>query len=200
MERIPPWAVASSVTAPVVLIGGWTLAASLQPRGYDSVRDTISALAAHGATDRWVMTAALAGLGACHVTTALGLQPAKLPGRVVLAAGGIATVLVAAFPQPVTGDAPAHTVVATAAFVALASWPIFAAKHAAVSRVLGARIGAAATLGLLGLVTWFGAGLHGDYRGLAERAAAGAEALWPLVVVVATTRSLARPAIPPTGQ
>jgi len=200
MERIPSWAVVSSVAAPVVLIGGWTLAASLQPRGYDSIRDTISALAGHGATDRWVMTAALAGLGACHATTALGLQPAKLPGRLILAAGGVATVLVAAFPQPVAGDAPAHTVVATVAFVALASWPIFAARRSAISRLLGARIGTVATLGLLGLVTWFAVELHGDYRGLAERTAAGAEALWPLAVVIATRRSLAREAVSLTGQ
>ncbi|HEY3751971.1 MAG TPA: hypothetical protein VGL80_22540 [Pseudonocardiaceae bacterium] len=42
----------SSVVAPVAMIGGWVLAASLQPPGYSAVRDTISALAAEGA--RWV--------------------------------------------------------------------------------------------------------------------------------------------------
>jgi hypothetical membrane protein len=196
VERIPGWAVASSVTAPVVLVGGWTLAARLQPSGYNSIRDTISALAGHGATDRWVMTAALAGLGVCHVVTAAGLEPAKVEGRMLFAAGGVATVLVAAFPQPVSGDARAHTIVATAAFVALGSWPILAAKRGSASRWLAAPVGAAATVGLLGLVTWFAVELHGDFRGLAERAAAGAEAVWPLCVVVATRRTLARRARP----
>jgi hypothetical protein len=46
---------------------------------------------------------------------------------------------------------------------------------------------------LLGLVLWFAAELHGGERGLAERAAAGAQALWPLEVVVTTRRAFARP-------
>ena len=79
MRPIPWWALASAGAAPVLLVGGWTLADALQPPGYDPVRDTISALAALGATDRWVMTSALAGLGACHVVTALGLRPARPP-------------------------------------------------------------------------------------------------------------------------
>jgi hypothetical protein len=99
----------SSVSAPVLLAGGWTLAAQRQPAGYDAVRDTISALAAANATDRWVMTAALLGVGACHLVTAAALRPASLTGRVVLAAGGAATVAVALFPLPFGGGAPART-------------------------------------------------------------------------------------------
>jgi len=55
MRGVPWWGVISSAAAPVLLIGGWTVAAGLQPR-FDPVADTISALAAIGATDRWVMT------------------------------------------------------------------------------------------------------------------------------------------------
>ncbi|MFF5226922.1 DUF998 domain-containing protein [Dactylosporangium sp. NPDC000521] len=66
-------AVVSSATAPVLLIGGWSVAAALQPR-FDPLRDTISALAGLGAAHRWVMTVALLGVGACHVVTALGRQ------------------------------------------------------------------------------------------------------------------------------
>ena len=43
--------------APVLLVGGWTVAAGLQPGSFSQVADTISALAAYGATDRWVITA-----------------------------------------------------------------------------------------------------------------------------------------------
>src|ERR1700719_1348053 len=110
VKRIPWWALVSSGAAPVLLIGGWTIAQARQPPGYSPVRDTISALAARGAADRWVMTSALAGLGACHVVTALGLRPARPGGRVVLAGGGVATVLVAAFPQPAHGNSVAHTI------------------------------------------------------------------------------------------
>jgi hypothetical protein len=113
----------------VLLSGGWTLAAARQPHGYDAVRDTISALAARGATDRWVMTAALAGLGACHVITATGLRPARGAGRMVLAFGGVATVLVAAFPEPSQGGSEAYTVAASPAFTSLAIWPAFAVRR-----------------------------------------------------------------------
>jgi hypothetical protein len=45
-------------------------------------------------------------------------------------------------------------------------------------------------------VVWFAAELHGGQRGLAERAAAGAQALWPLAVVVTTRRALSQGAAP----
>ena len=68
------WALASALLAPFAVIGGWTLAATRQPRGYSSVRDTISALAGHAATDRWIMTTGLVLLGLCHLVTAAGLR------------------------------------------------------------------------------------------------------------------------------
>ena len=52
----------TSAAAPVLLIGGWTLAAGLRPDRFDSVKDTISDLAAVDAPNRWVMTAALVGV------------------------------------------------------------------------------------------------------------------------------------------
>ncbi|HVA59447.1 MAG TPA: DUF998 domain-containing protein [Mycobacteriales bacterium] len=184
MRRIPAWAVASAGAAPVLLIGGWTLAASRQPSSYSAIRDTISALAARGATDRLVMTAALAGLGVCHVTTAAGLRPAGRVGRAILGAGGVATVLVAAFPQPAHGDSIAHTVAATASFAALGLWPAWAWLEESPAGLLSRRASYAAATVLLGLVGWFAAELGGAERGLAERAAAGAQALWPLAVVI----------------
>jgi len=188
------WALASSAVAPVVLVGGWALAEALQPPGYDPIRDTISALAAHGARDRGVMTSALAGLGLCHVVTAAGLRPARRAGRAVLGAGGVATVMVAAFPQPARGNSAAQTVAATVAFVALGSWPVLAARRLSAAPLLTRLASGAAAGLLLALVVWFAAEIHGDARGLAERAAAGAQALWPLAVVVSTRRAFARPA------
>jgi hypothetical membrane protein len=192
VRPIPWWAVTSAGTAPVLLIGGFTLAAARQPPGYDPIRDTISALAAHGATDRWVMTAALFGLGACHVITAAGLRPVRRRGRAVLAVGGGATMLVATFAQPARGNSVAHTVAAALAFVALGAWPAFAARRGSAAPLLRWAAAASATVVLLGLVVWFAAEIHGGQRGLAERAAAGAQALWPLAVVLTTRRALGR--------
>jgi len=200
VNRIPWWALASAGTAPVLLVGGWTLAEARQPPGYNSVRDTISALAAYGATDRWIMTSALAGLGACHVVTAAGLRPARRAGRVALAGGGVATVLVATFPQPAHGNSVAHTVAATVAFIALGAWPALAARRRVLAPLLTRRNSAAASAVLLGLVVWFAVEVHGGERGLAERAAAGAQALWPLAVVVTSRRALARRMSPMTSR
>ena len=186
-----PFALVSAAAAPVLLIGGWTLAASRQPAGFDPVRDTISALAAVGATDRLVMTVALAGTGLAHVVTAVGLTGVRRAGRLVLAGGGVATALVAAFPLPVSGASTAHTVVATAAFVALALWPLCVADRSpSAPWVVRPAVTVPAGLVLLALVGWFGLVLGaGSVTGLAERVAAAAESLWPLVVAVSLIAS-----------
>jgi hypothetical membrane protein len=192
VSRIPWWAVASAGAAPVLLVGGWTIAGARQPAGYDPIRDTISALAAQGATDRWMMTSALLGVGACHVITAAGLGPARCLGRVVLAGGGVATLLVAAFPQSVQGTSAAHAMAASLAFTAMGAWPAFAGRRGHWAPLLTRSASAAAAAVLLGLVTWFAFGLSDDHRGLGERIAAGAEALWPLAVVLTSRRALRR--------
>jgi hypothetical membrane protein len=180
MREIPWWAVLSATLAPVLLIGGWTVAAARQGPGFSSVRDTISALAGRGATDRWLMTAALYGLGLCHLVTALGLRSAAPTGRILLALGGVATLAVAAFPLPREGDSAPHTVAAWIAFAVLAIWPAFAGG--AVPSLVA--FGGAALL--VGLALWLGVSLFVDQPrlGLAERFAAGAQALWPLVIVL----------------
>jgi hypothetical membrane protein len=172
------WALASSAAAPVALIGGWTIGAARQPAAYDAVRDTISALAAQGARDPWVMTTGLAVLGGCHVATALALVEARPLGRVVLGIGGVSAALVAVFAQPSAGHFPAATV----SFVALAVWP-------AASGLPGPRSALVASGCLLGLLAWLGVELGGerggDLLGLSERVVAGAQAVWPLAVVLA---------------
>lgn len=192
MRSVPWWAKISAAAAPVLLIGGWTVAAARQAGGFDPVSQTISALAARGATDRWLMTAALGGVGISYVVTALGLRDAALPGRAVLGCGGVATVGVAAFPLPETGDSIAHTVAAGIAFVSVAAWPAVGGRPGAgVPGGLRRPVARAAAAVLLGLVGWFALELNGPRVGLAERGAAGAQALWPLAVVL-TARSSAR--------
>ena len=78
---VPWWGRLSATLAPVLLIGGWTWAAALQPAGFDSVTGTISELAGLDAQSRWVMTAAIAGTGLCHAVTALALRPAAVVGQ-----------------------------------------------------------------------------------------------------------------------
>ena len=188
MSRQPAvrrWGLVSATAAPLLLIGGWTLAASRQRGGFDPVVETISALAARGPDDRWVMTAALAGLGAAHLTTALALRGAALPGRVVLGVGGVGSALVAAFPLPDgDGGSVPHALAAGVGFVCLGVWPLLG-WHREGPALL--RTGPSVTAGavLLGLVGWFFLELvaDSDRVGLSERVAAGTQALWPLAVV-----------------
>lgn len=187
MPRIPWWGVASAALAPVVMIGGWTLAATRQPAGFSPTRDTISALAGLGAADRWLMTAAFVATGACHLVTALALRPAALGGRIGLAVGGAATVLLAPFPVPATGSSAAHGPVAGVALTALALWPALSWRRGP-GWPWGVRPGpaVAATVALLGLLGWFALQLGGGggLLGLTERLAVGGEVLWPLTVAV----------------
>jgi hypothetical membrane protein len=178
------WAIASAAVAPFLLVGGWTLAAARQPPGYDPVRDTISSLAARGATDRWIMTAALLVVGVCYVVTAAGLRPVRWTGRGALMGGGVATMMVAAFPQPVRGNGVSHTIAATIAFTALALWPVLAVRRSSGLPVLTVAAAACATVAMVGFLAWFTLEIHGSSRGVAERGAALAEVVWPLVVAI----------------
>ncbi len=222
----PWWGGFSSAAAPVLLIGGWTIAAGLQPGHFDPVTGTISALAAHGAADRWVMTLALAALGACYVVTGLALRPAARPGRLLLVAGGVATAVVAANPLPAGGGSSLpHGLAAGIAFVALAIWPAAAGRRPSpvpaspvsaspvppspvpagpvpaspdsaspVPAILRPAVAAGAVLILAGLLTWFAVELWGGggQVGLSERVLAGAESIWPLVVVLVACWPLSR--------
>lgn len=172
------WAVVSAALAPVAVIGGWTWAATRQPPGYDPTGQTISALAASTATDRWIMTAGLAVLGVCHVVTSAGLPDAGRAGRSLLALGGAATAAVACLPQPATG----HVQAAAVGFVALTLWPL-------VSRVPGRPVRCAVVAVTAALLIWFATQLGGGSElGLSERILVASQALWPLVVTLSLLR------------
>ncbi|MET7947911.1 DUF998 domain-containing protein [Micromonospora sp. NPDC005324] len=199
MSAVPRWALLSAAGAPLFLVGGWTLAQAAQSDGFDPVRQTISALAAAGADHRWIMTIGLAGLGLCHLTTALGLVSAAPTGRALLALGGLATLVLVAFPQSPDGDSTTHAVAAGVAFGALAVWPALAVPRRA-ARSLdrerrhppapARRVALAAAVVLLGLVGWFAVEFFTDgaWIGLTERLAAAAEAGVPLAAVLVSRR------------
>jgi hypothetical membrane protein len=187
MRGVPWWGVVSSVAAPVLLAGGWTVAASLQPR-FDPVADTVSALAAQGTPDRWVMTLTFVVVGACYLVTALALRPARTTGRLILIAGGIAGMLVAANPESPTDAYPwGHIIWASIGLAGVTAWPAWAWRRGStVPWGLRPAAAAAAVVVLVVLVIWFAAELitGSGQVGLAERAAGTAQALWPLAVVL----------------
>jgi len=188
LPRIPWWAVASAVLAPVALIGGWLYAGSIIP-GYDPVRQTISDLAA-GEPHRWVMTLALVLTGVAHIVTAVGLRPADLAGRTVLAVGGGATLILAWIPNNRTGhNVVGHMIATYLAFAALSVWPaVIALNRPDAPLVLRRRFGqvTAICLGILVLFTIADIITGGATLGLRERLLTVAQALVPLVVVLGT--------------
>jgi uncharacterized protein DUF998 len=197
---VPWWGVVSSAAAPVLLVGGWAVAAGLQPRSVNAVASTISALAADGAADRWVMTLVLLVVGVCDVVTGLALRPAAVPGRLILIAGGIAGVLVAATPEPARGGSMAHAFWATIGFIALTVWPLGGLRRgSSVPAGLRPAVSAVAAGVLFGLLVWFAAELmaRGGQIGLAERVLTEAQAVWPLAVVLTCWRSISPAPLPP---
>ncbi len=185
---MPWWGLLSSTAAPVLLVGGWTIATSLQPPSFDPVNDTVSALAAVGAADRWVMTLTFLVVGICDVITGLALRSASAPGRLILVAGAAAGMLVAANPVHAGGGGSlSHAIWASAGFIALAAWPAGAWRRGtSVPCGLRPAACAGAVVVLLALLAWFGAELitGAGQAGLAERVLGVAQAVWPLTVVV----------------
>jgi hypothetical protein len=193
VRDVPWWGVVSAVAAPVLMVAGWTIAAALQPRPVDPVAETVSALAAVGAADRWVMTLTFVVVGACDLVTALALRPAGVAGRLMLMAGAVAGMLVAANPeQPGVRFPVGHMVWAAAGCIGVVGWPAGAWRRGpSVAWGLRPVVSAGAVVVLLALVAWFGVELvtGGGQAGLAERVFGAAQALWPLVVVASCRRT-----------
>jgi len=197
-RNVPWWGIVSSAAPPVLLGAGWTIAASVQSRPYDSVADTVSALAGTGATDRWLMTLVFVVAGVCDVVTGLALRPARMAGRLILMAGGIAGLLVAVSPVHLGDGAPvSHVAWAATGVAALAIWPAAASyRGPGVPWALRPAVSAWAAAVLLVLLAWFGLELitSGGLDGLAERVLGEAQALWPFVAVMSCRHPVPLPA------
>ena len=196
MKAIPWWAVGAGIAAPVLLVGGFLVATALQPASYSPLRDTISELAGRGATDSWVMTMALVGVGASYLIAALGLRPAAVAGRVLLATGGVTTLSIAVFRQPRLGYSLAHELAVIATVSTCCTWPVFASRRANPAPLLTRPPSLAAAGVSLGLAAWYALESHGSLLGLAERCAASAPPLWLLAVVVTSRCALAHRTVP----
>jgi hypothetical membrane protein len=192
MKSIPWWTTAAAGASVVLLIGGFLVATAVQPASYNPVRDTISELAGQGATDWWVMTSALAGVGLCFLLAALGLQPAGGVGRVLLAGVGAAVLLLAVFRQPSRGYSLPHELAVIVAALCGCTWPVFASQRRHPVLLLTPVPSLAAAGVSLGLAAWYALESHGALLGLAERCAATAPCLWLLAIAVTTRRALTR--------
>jgi hypothetical protein len=190
VRAVPWWGIVSSAVPPVLLAAGWTIAAFLQSQPYDPVADSVSALAGIGATDRWLMTLAFVMAGACEIVTGLALRPARMAGRLILMAGGLAGILVAVSPVRGGDGAPAlHVLWSAVGLVALAVWAVPASPRGlAVPWALRPEVSGWVTAILLILLAWFVMELimSAGQAGLAERVLGEAQSGWPFLVVMSS--------------
>src|SRR5215467_901113 len=107
------------------------------------------------------MTLTFLVVGACDVVTGLALRPARVPGRLILMAGAVAGMVVAANPeQPGTNFPLPHMICAAAGCAALVAWPAGAWRRGpSVPWGLRPTVSAGAAAVLLALLAWFGAEL-----------------------------------------
>lgn len=187
----PAWAIASAGLSPILLGTAWLVAGVFQPPSYSPVRQTMSVLAGHAGTDRWIVTGAIFLVGGCHFVTALGLTAVRASARVLLAVAGVAAIGIAASPEPAHGSTPQHLAWTSLGAVAIAVWPAFAAQPAGPRpRVLSVRASATVTTIFIALLGWVLIETRGgNTLGLAERLTTMVQISWPLVVALATRRT-----------
>jgi hypothetical membrane protein len=181
----PQWLRIPAVIAPVALIGGWTLAAVVQPGHYSSVYSTISDLAATNAHLRGIMTTGFVLTGLCLLLIAAAFEPCRTAGRIAIGLGGVGVLVVAAEPLP--QNAYLHGLGAFLAFVSLAVWPVLGWRGTAPS----ARAAKAATSCFVVLLIWVEFA-PGYALGVGERLLAGGEILWVSALVFASSGSRQR--------
>ena len=183
MSRLGAWC---GVAAPASFVGGWLVAGARAER-YSSVHDHISELARVGAPTRPLMTAAFVGFGLLAPVWArtLGRSLEAPAVQVAVAAAGVTTLGVAAFPLGGRYGDGAHAVAAGLGYVAMALSPLLAAPHLrGRARPTAAAVGAASAL-LLG-----GSVLLGDASGALQRGGLGVVDAWFAAMAV---RELRRP-------
>jgi hypothetical membrane protein len=184
---VPGWTVVTAGLAPVLATAGWLVADAVQPASYSPIRKTVSVLAGHAGTDRWIMTGALFLVGACQLLTAAGLAGVGVPARILLAVAGLSSIGIAVSPEPVRGSTPQHLAWTALGAVALAVWPAFVARRAPPRPLILSGYGCAAvTAVFLVLLGWLIIQTQGGSDlGLAERVFLSTETCWPFIVALA---------------
>ena len=193
-RTVPRWAVIFAGLSPILLTLAWLAGDVLQPASYSPIRQTISALAGQGATDRWLMTATLFAVGGSYLVTAAGLTGVRLPARILLAIAGICSAGIASSPVLADGPTALHLAWAALGAITIALWPAVAGWRAPRRpKIVSGRGSAIVTMFFVALVVWLGLeALGGNDVGLAERLVSSTQTAWPFVVALLLRRATRR--------
>jgi hypothetical membrane protein len=181
-------AIGSSITAFVVFTVSTVISQTLVP-GFDSVRQTISELAADDAPTHILMTVAFVVSGTCHLVTAYFTPAIGLPGRIALAIAGVTSWGVAYYSLPTAAaTSQQHRVVAIVGFVIFTFWLLLGMRRStAYPLIVRPRlvIPISIMLSIVSLVFLYCWTLPGFAQiGLVERACAFTQAVVPVAVVL----------------
>jgi hypothetical membrane protein len=190
-RAVPAWAVVSAGLSPILLTGAWLIADRLQPTAYSPIRQTVSVMAGRGGSDRWIMTGALFLVGACYLVTAAGLTGLRGSARFLLLVAGLASMGVAASPEPVHGSTAPHLAWTALGAIAIAVWPAFVVRRPSLpTGILSVRAGAAMTAVSILLLGWLIIETRrGSALGLAERLSSSVQTSWPFIVALLLRRT-----------
>jgi hypothetical membrane protein len=193
LRPVPAWTVLSASLSPVLATVGWLIADAVQPASYSPIRETVSVLAGHAGTDRWIMTGALLLVGGCQLATAAGLAGVRLPARILLAVAGLSSIGIAMFPEPAQGSTPPHLAWTALGAAVIAVWPAFVARGAPPQPLILTSYGrAVVTAVLIVLLGWLVIETQGGSDlGLAERMFLTTGTCWPFIVAIVLRQATA---------
>jgi hypothetical protein len=188
---VPGWTVVSAGLSPVLATGGWLVAGAVQPASYSPIRKTVSVMAGHAGTDRWIMTGALFLVGGCQLVAAAGLAGVGVPARILLAVAGLSSIGIALSPEPVRGSTPQHVAWTVLGAIVLAVWPAFVARRAPPRPLILSSYGrVVVTAVFIVLLGWLVIETQGGRDlGLVERLFLSTETCWPFIVAIALRRT-----------
>jgi uncharacterized protein DUF998 len=184
------WVLICTGLIPLVLTSAWLIAGAMQVGPYDATRQTISVLAGHAGTHRWIVTAGLAAAGLCYFAAAAGLAALRTRARIGLVISGAAAIGVAASPEPVVGTSVQHMTFTSIGAASIAVWPALTAQRNNPASVLtSAPVAISTTALFLTMLAWLVIEAQtGTAVGMVERLDSSSQIAWPFVVAL-TLRS-----------
>jgi hypothetical protein len=186
-QPIAWWVFACAALIPVLLTSAWMIAGAVAPASYDPVRQTVSALAGHAGTHRWIVTVALIAVGPCYFAVAAGITILNRWARIGLVVSGVASVGVALCPEPVVGSTVQHMTFTAIGASSIAVWPALTVQRDNPASVLTtAPVVAIVTSVFLAMLGWLVYEAQGgEAVGLVERLDCTIQVVWPFVVALA---------------